>query len=73
MSFDLIHQLGLIFEPIFINLLLYYSHMLSDEYTNRWDDAFYAAGFFIAIAGVLAWITGVMVARDDDTDDDGES
>lgn len=44
--------------------------MLSDDYTNRWDDAFYAAGFFIAISGVLAWITGVMVARDDNSDED---
>lgn len=31
---------------------------LTDEYTLRWDDSFYAGGVCIALAGVLAWVTG---------------
>lgn len=37
-----------------------------DDYTLRWDDAFYAAGVFIAISGVLAWITDLLEGIDDD-------
>lgn len=48
-------------------------HFIADEYTDRWDDAFYAAGVFIVISGVLAWIAGVMVARDDVSDEDDDT
>lgn len=40
--------------------------------TQRWDDAFYAAGFFIAVSGVLAWVTGKLVERDEAEEDDEE-
>uniref|UniRef100_A0A336LZ15 CSON008114 protein n=1 Tax=Culicoides sonorensis TaxID=179676 RepID=A0A336LZ15_CULSO len=38
------------------------------DFTLRWDDSFYAAGFFIAISGVLSWLIGTLdpVADDDD-------
>lgn len=42
--------------------------LFSDDYTERWDDAFYAAGFFIALAGVLAWLTGELAKRDAKTE-----
>lgn len=45
----------------------------SDDSTNRWDDAFYAAGFFIVISGVLAWVTGKLVERDETDDEECES
>lgn len=38
----------------------------ADEYTLRWDDAFYAAGFFIAVSGILAWVTGYLEDRDEE-------
>ena len=41
-----------------------FSHPLSDEYTLRWDDSFYAAGFFIALSGVLAWVISILEDRD---------
>lgn len=43
-----------------------------DDYTERWDDAFYAAGFFIAFSGVLAWITGVLVERDEEEEEEDD-
>lgn len=39
--------------------------VFSDEYTLRWDDSFYAAGVFIAISGVLAWVTGYLEDLDE--------
>lgn len=40
--------------------------------TQRWDDAFYAAGFFIAMSGLLAWLTGTLAERDEAEDDETE-
>uniref|UniRef100_A0A1B0D5F5 Major facilitator superfamily (MFS) profile domain-containing protein n=1 Tax=Phlebotomus papatasi TaxID=29031 RepID=A0A1B0D5F5_PHLPP len=42
-----------------------------DEFTCAyglvlWDDSFYAAGFFIAVSGALAYVTGILVDREDD-------
>lgn len=35
-----------------------------------WDETFYAAGFFIIIAGFLALATGDLVDEDDENEDD---
>lgn len=42
------------------------------DFTKRWDDAFYAAGFFIAISGILAWVTGILVDRDEEDETEEE-
>uniref|UniRef100_A0A1L8DEN9 Putative monocarboxylate transporter n=1 Tax=Nyssomyia neivai TaxID=330878 RepID=A0A1L8DEN9_9DIPT len=41
------------------------------DWTSRWDDSFYAAGFFIAVSGALAYVTGILVDRDDDGENYG--
>jgi MFS family permease len=41
------------------------------EYTNRWDDTFYAAGISISISGILAYVIGTLRA-DEETDDEEE-
>lgn len=46
---------------------------IPDDYANHWDDAFYAAGVFMAISGILAWIAGLMVARDYSSDQEDET
>ncbi|XP_052896543.1 uncharacterized protein LOC128303587 [Anopheles moucheti] len=43
------------------------------DVTNRWDDSFYAAGFFIFLSGVCAWAIGSLEpSPDSEKDDDGE-
>ncbi|XP_050073793.1 uncharacterized protein LOC126561592 [Anopheles maculipalpis] len=44
------------------------------DVTNRWDDSFYAAGFFIFLSGVCAWAIGSLKPTPDNEDetDDGE-
>uniref|UniRef100_A0A182MLB8 Major facilitator superfamily (MFS) profile domain-containing protein n=1 Tax=Anopheles culicifacies TaxID=139723 RepID=A0A182MLB8_9DIPT len=43
------------------------------DVTNRWDDSFYAAGFFIFLSGVCAWAIGSLEPTpDSEKDDDGE-
>lgn len=39
---------------------------------GSWDETFYAAGFFLIIAGTLAFATGDLVDEDDETDDDDD-
>uniref|UniRef100_A0A7G3AQK6 Putative monocarboxylate transporter 9-like protein n=1 Tax=Lutzomyia longipalpis TaxID=7200 RepID=A0A7G3AQK6_LUTLO len=41
------------------------------DWTLRWDDSFYAAGFFIAVSGALAYVTGILVDREDETENYG--
>ncbi|XP_059620166.1 uncharacterized protein LOC132264105 [Phlebotomus argentipes] len=36
------------------------------DWTLRWDDSFYAAGFFIAVSGALAYVTGILVDQEDE-------
>lgn len=38
----------------------------ADEYTRRWDDSFYAAGFFIAVSGIFAYITAILEDNDEE-------
>uniref|UniRef100_A0A182QGJ6 Major facilitator superfamily (MFS) profile domain-containing protein n=1 Tax=Anopheles farauti TaxID=69004 RepID=A0A182QGJ6_9DIPT len=40
------------------------------DVTNRWDDSFYAAGFFIFLSGVCAWLIGSLDARPDEEEGD---
>lgn len=42
--------------------------LFTDDYTQRWDDAFYAAGFFIALSGVFVWLTGELAKRDEQSE-----
>uniref|UniRef100_A0A182PJV0 Major facilitator superfamily (MFS) profile domain-containing protein n=1 Tax=Anopheles epiroticus TaxID=199890 RepID=A0A182PJV0_9DIPT len=43
------------------------------DVTNRWDDSFYAAGFFIFLSGVCAWLIGPVEATPETEDgDEGE-
>nr|XP_040224398.2 uncharacterized protein LOC120950448 [Anopheles coluzzii]XP_040224400.2 uncharacterized protein LOC120950448 [Anopheles coluzzii]XP_040224401.2 uncharacterized protein LOC120950448 [Anopheles coluzzii]XP_040224402.2 uncharacterized protein LOC120950448 [Anopheles coluzzii]XP_049462813.1 uncharacterized protein LOC120950448 [Anopheles coluzzii] len=44
------------------------------DVTNRWDDSFYAAGFFIFLSGVCAWLIGSLeqTADNEEEQDDGE-
>ncbi|XP_050091487.1 uncharacterized protein LOC126575038 [Anopheles aquasalis] len=39
------------------------------DVTNRWDDSFYAAGFFIFLSGVCAWIIGPLNTDASDGDE----
>uniref|UniRef100_A0A2M4BDB2 Putative monocarboxylate transporter n=1 Tax=Anopheles marajoara TaxID=58244 RepID=A0A2M4BDB2_9DIPT len=39
------------------------------DVTNRWDDSFYAAGFFIFLSGVCAWIIGPLNTDANDADE----
>uniref|UniRef100_A0A182NH05 Major facilitator superfamily (MFS) profile domain-containing protein n=1 Tax=Anopheles dirus TaxID=7168 RepID=A0A182NH05_9DIPT len=42
------------------------------DVTNRWDDSFYAAGFFIFLSGVCAWMIGSLESTPDDDGEDGD-
>lgn len=35
------------------------------ELFGRWDESFYFAGVFISVSGILAYITGILLNRDD--------
>lgn len=35
---------------------------------SRWDYAFYAAGFFISLAGLFVYVTGYLQNRDRDNE-----
>ncbi|XP_035784532.1 uncharacterized protein LOC118462702 [Anopheles albimanus] len=39
------------------------------DVTNRWDDSFYAAGFFIFLSGVCAWVIGPLNTDANDADE----
>ncbi|GAB0100261.1 monocarboxylate transporter 9 [Sergentomyia squamirostris] len=39
------------------------------DWTLRWDDSFYAAGFFIAVSGALAYVTGILVDREEEEEE----
>uniref|UniRef100_A0A2M3Z7F3 Putative monocarboxylate transporter n=1 Tax=Anopheles braziliensis TaxID=58242 RepID=A0A2M3Z7F3_9DIPT len=39
------------------------------DVTDRWDDSFYAAGFFIFLSGVCAWIIGPLNGDASDADE----
>lgn len=54
-------------------MIIHFFLFASDDSTNRWDDAFYAAGFFIVISGVLAWITGNLIERDEADEEESET
>lgn len=41
-----------------------------DDITTRWDESFYAAGVFIFLSGILAWITGFILDNEEDSDDE---
>uniref|UniRef100_A0A2M4A9F8 Putative monocarboxylate transporter n=1 Tax=Anopheles triannulatus TaxID=58253 RepID=A0A2M4A9F8_9DIPT len=43
------------------------------DVTNRWDDSFYAAGFFIFLSGVCAWIIGPLNADANDGEEEAET
>uniref|UniRef100_A0A182IUD1 Major facilitator superfamily (MFS) profile domain-containing protein n=1 Tax=Anopheles atroparvus TaxID=41427 RepID=A0A182IUD1_ANOAO len=44
------------------------------DVTERWDDSFYAAGFFIFLSGVCAWAIGALEpTADSDAEDEKES
>lgn len=37
---------------------------------SRWDDTFYAAGVFIVISGLLAYVIGTLNPVEDDSEDE---
>lgn len=41
-------------------------------YIYRWDDTFYAAGIFIVISGLLAYVIGTLKPVDDSDDEEEE-
>ncbi|XP_053675478.1 monocarboxylate transporter 9 [Anopheles nili] len=43
------------------------------DVTERWDDSFYAAGFFIFLSGVCAWAIGPLEHSSDNDDQEKES
>lgn len=51
-------------------LFVLFQWIYVDELTSTWDLSFYLAGAFIALSGVLAWITGYLEDREDDDDED---
>lgn len=53
-------------------LLIFFFNSKFNYFFFSWDETFYAAGFFIIIAGTLAFATGDLVDEDDLNEDDDD-
>lgn len=58
------------FSFVFFFLNFFFNSILI--FFSSWDETFYAAGFFIIIAGTLAFATGDLVDEDDLNEDDDD-